>query len=426
MIRAEGEELRPRFKGRLMFPIHDARGRVVGFGGRSIDNTEPKYINSAESAIYSKGQLLYHLHEARHAIRKSERALLVEGYFDVVRTAAAGIDEVVAPLGTALTRDQAKLIRRYSPNVFLMYDSDKAGLKATFRAGDVLLHEGASVRVVTFPDGDDPDTFVAKVGAAGLEKELRAAVDVFDRKLQLLQRGGWFADLTKSRKAIDHLLPTIRAASDHVTRDLYITRAAQTSGVDRETLVREAASAPSALDADDRETPRAAARRAPVRPEGRRRRAPGAQAERALVHAMVIARDRVEEVTEAIGRIDDEASASDPSAASTLRDPNLVAIHRALLDAPDADVAQLTEAMPPEAVPVLEDLLATEASVSDVGVMVDTAVRELKARWRAERQDALTALIRSNPAESDRINAEKARLTDEIVALGVERRWNKF
>ena len=297
MVRAEGEEPRPRFKGRLMFPIHDARGRVVGFGGRSIDSTEPKYINSAESAIYSKGSLLYHLHEARHAIRKAERALIVEGYFDVVRTAAAGIDEVVAPLGTALTREQAKLIRRYTPNVFLLYDSDKAGLKATFRAGDIMLHESASVRVVTLPDGEDPDTFVAKVGATGLEKELRAAVDVFDRKLQLLQRGGWFADLTKSRKAIDHLLPTIRAASDHLTRDLYITRAAQASGVDRETLTREAASVPSAFDLDDRQAPRVAARRA-ARPEGRRRAVPGAQAERALVHAMVIARDRVEEIFE--------------------------------------------------------------------------------------------------------------------------------
>ena len=110
----------------------------------------------------------------------------------------------------------------------------------------------------------------------------------------------------------------------------------------------------------------------------------------------------------------------------TLRDQNLVAILRALLDAPDADVAQLSEALPPEALPVLEEMLATEASVADVGVMVDTAIRELKARWRAERQDKLTALIRTNPAESDQINAEKARLTDEIVALGVERRWNKF
>ena len=241
--REEAEEPRPRFRGRLMFPIYDASGRLSGFGGRLIGPGEPKYLNSADSVTFTKGRLLYGLNWARHAIRRDERLLLVEGYFDVVRLVLAGIESVVAPLGTALTEDQASMISRQAKNVFLLYDSDTAGQKATFRAGDLLLAQGVSVRVVTLPDGEDPDTFVDSHGRAALEMQIDAAVDVFDRKVQILERQGWFADLHKRRRAIDRLLPTIRATADLVTRDMYIARASEASGVDRNVLSREAAGA---------------------------------------------------------------------------------------------------------------------------------------------------------------------------------------
>src|SRR5688572_23463473 len=238
--REDADEPRPRFRGRLIFPIYDASGRLSGFGGRAIGPIEPKYLNSADSPTFTKGRLLYGLNWARHAIRRDERVLLVEGYFDVVRLVLAGIESVVAPLGTALTEDQAALIARQTKNVFLLYDSDVAGQKATFRAGDVLLAQGVSVRVVTLPDGEDPDTFVDAHGRAGLEAHLDAAVDVFDRKVQILERQGWFVDLHRRRLAIDRLLPTIRATSDPLTRDMYIARASEASGVDRAVLSREA------------------------------------------------------------------------------------------------------------------------------------------------------------------------------------------
>jgi DNA primase len=238
--REEGEEPRPRFRGRLMFPIYDASGRPSGFGGRLIGPGEPKYLNSSDSATFTKGRLLYGLNWARHAIRRDERLLLVEGYFDVVRLVLAGIESVVAPLGTALTEEQAAMIARQTKNVFLLYDSDTAGQKATFRAGDLLLAQGVSVRVVTLPDGEDPDTFVDAHGRAALEAHIDAAADVFDRKVQILERQGWFADLHKRRRAIDRLLPTIRATADLVTRDMYIARASEASGVDRSVLAREA------------------------------------------------------------------------------------------------------------------------------------------------------------------------------------------
>ena len=175
---------------------------------------EPKYLNSSESEIFAKRRLLYGLNWAKQSIRKADRLLLVEGYFDLIRLVLAGIDEVVAPLGTALTEAQASLIRKYTKNVFLLYDSDTAGQKATFRAGDELLRNAASVRVVSLPDGEDPDSFVASQGAEGLEREISQSIDVFDRKIQILERGGWFSDLRRKRQALDKLLPSIRATTE--------------------------------------------------------------------------------------------------------------------------------------------------------------------------------------------------------------------
>src|SRR5690242_16755067 len=191
LVRREGsDDLRLRFRQRLMFPIFDLRDHVVGFGGRVLGEGEPKYLNSAESEIFAKRRLLYGLNWAKQAIRKVDRVLLVEGYFDLIRLVLAGVDEVVAPLGTALTEAQGSLLRKYTKNVFLLYDSDVAGQKATFRAGDELLRNGASVRVVSLPEGEDPDSFVASEGAEGLEREIAHSIDIFDRKVQILQRGG--------------------------------------------------------------------------------------------------------------------------------------------------------------------------------------------------------------------------------------------
>jgi DNA primase len=234
----------PRFRGRLLFPIRDLRGRVVGFGGRLLGEGEPKYLNSPESPIYHKGSMLYNLHEARQAIRREEAAILVEGYFDVLRLVLAGIDHVVAPLGTALTPEQAALLRRFAPQAFLLYDSDSAGLRATFRAADELLRHRMRVMVATMPEGEDPDSLVRKGGAAALAPILKDAVDVLDRKVQLLERRGWFEGLEHQREALDRLLPTLRAAVDPITRDLYLTRIEKRTGVSRAVLEQEIAARP--------------------------------------------------------------------------------------------------------------------------------------------------------------------------------------
>ncbi|HST08001.1 MAG TPA: DNA primase, partial [Gemmatimonadaceae bacterium] len=235
----DGSEPRPRFRGRLMFPILDSMGRSIGFGGRLLGPGEPKYLNSSESPVFSKGKTLYGLNWAKNDIRREDQVLVVEGYFDVVRLMTAGVQTVVAPMGTALTDAQAGALRKLTRNVFLLYDSDRAGLQATFRSGDELLRQGAAVRVVTLPEGEDPDTFVKNHGAAALTARLRDAIDVFERKIQLLERAGMFAELQKKRRALDRLLPSIRAASDQIMRDLYLARASEVSGVAREVLERE-------------------------------------------------------------------------------------------------------------------------------------------------------------------------------------------
>src|SRR5947208_10060735 len=276
VIKREDGTPAPRFRGRLLFPIHDPRARVVGFGGRILGAGESKSVHAPETANVHKGRLLYNLHTAKHAMRKAERAILVEGYFDVLRLALAGIEEVVAPLGTGLTSDQAQLVQRHAAHVILLYDSDEAGLRATFRAADELLRERLRVSVATLPPGEDPDTLVQRRGVAGLEAVLKDAVDVFERKIQILDRKGFFGTLPGRRRALDRLLPTIRAAADLITRELYISRAAEVAGVRKDVLEREVGTGlgarGSGLGASDPPPP------PPRRPRPPRRAPPSARA----------------------------------------------------------------------------------------------------------------------------------------------------
>jgi DNA primase len=236
------------FRGRVIFPIEDLSGRVVAFGGRILGSAEahvPKYLNSPETPVYSKGRTLYGLNWAKNAIRREEAALVVEGYMDYVSLASHGVPNAVAPLGTAMTEEQAALIARYCGRAILLYDSDKAGLKATFRSGDELLRSGVEVLVATLPEGEDPDSLVREKGAAALKRYLGDAVDVLERKIQILERRNYFGSIRGTRQAIDALLPTVRAAADEVLRGVYIQRISAKTGVPRETLEKEAAELPA-------------------------------------------------------------------------------------------------------------------------------------------------------------------------------------
>ncbi len=281
LAKREDGSVVPRFRGRLLLPIHDLRGRVVGFGGRLLGPGEPKYLNSPESPIFKKGQTLYNLHAARNAIRKEGAVVIVEGYFDVLRLALAGCEHVVAPLGTALTGDQAELLRRVTSQAILLLDSDMAGLKATFRAGDELLRHELRVRVATLPPGEDPDTLVQKGGLAALESVLADAMDLMERKIQILERKGWFSGVEHRREALDRLLPTIRATRDPIQRELYLSLVAERSGVDKKVLEAEAAARGPELPREPPPAPRE--REVPDTPP----RGEGVRAEQALIRLMV-------------------------------------------------------------------------------------------------------------------------------------------
>jgi len=240
-----GREPYDAFRGRVIFPIEDLGGRVLAFGGRVLEQVEehvPKYLNSPESPVYTKGRTLYGLGWSRGSIRKEEVALVVEGYMDYVSLAAHGVPHAVAPLGTAMTEEQAALIANYTSRAILLYDSDKAGLKATFRNGDQLLRAGVEVLVATLPEGEDPDSLVRAQGADALRRFLDDALDVMERKLQLLDRKGLFTSIKGTRRAIDVLLPTVRAARNEVVRGLYLKRISDRTGVPVESLAAEAAS----------------------------------------------------------------------------------------------------------------------------------------------------------------------------------------
>jgi DNA primase len=280
LMRREDGTIVPRFRGRLLFPITDIRGRVVGFGGRILGRGEPKYLNSPDTEVFHKGRLLYNLHFAKNAIRKEETVLLVEGYFDVLRLVLAGFEHVVAPLGTSLTPDQAAILKRYSPLAVLLYDSDPPGLRATFRAADEFLRHKMRVHVATLPTGQDPDTLTRAGGKDALQEILDDATDVLERKIQLLERKGWFDNVAHRRAAIDRLLPTLRATADPIERELYLSRVAEKSGISKDVLTEEISRTPAPADPGSSQP-----RRDPRPPAPRRR--DGEAAERGLLSVIL-------------------------------------------------------------------------------------------------------------------------------------------
>jgi DNA primase len=360
---------------------------------------------------------------ARYAARREDRVLVVEGYFDAIRILGAGLECVVAPLGTALTADQAQLLTRYTKNVYLLYDGDAAGLKATFRAGDELLRFGGTVRVVTFPEGDDPDTFVARQGLDGLERLLGGSLDVFERKMQMLERGGWFATLPKRRAALDRLLPTLRATADPLLRELYIARAAESSGIDRTVLAREVGSAAIAEPlAGRRPPPSAVGPRSPgveperrvSREEPRRPSAPvrGTPHERELVRAVLRTPALASVVAERLR-----------SAGIELRDERYRHLLQALVRRGEALAADLSsgddQGLSEEAVAAYSELAAAPEAIQDAQRTIDDTIARLRVRMLEEEAAEIDRQVGiAAGSEKDALRDRKIAIRDEIRSLG--------
>src|SRR3954466_1424171 len=219
MPRKTGNGFYDRFRNRLMIPIHNESGTIVGFGGRSLDGSDPKYLNSPESDVFNKSRLLYNLHRSKDSMRRKDRAILVEGYFDAIAIDHAGVPGVVASMGTSLTSGQASLLRRYTTNVVIAYDGDNAGRNATLRAAPVLLAAGLNVAALDLQGEKDPDTVVQKFGVDRFLELLGNATDIFEFGI-----GEWAADVSKmsgreKSERVEQFIPLLSAVSDPVVRN---------------------------------------------------------------------------------------------------------------------------------------------------------------------------------------------------------------
>ena len=390
-----------RFRGRLIFPIENLSGKVVGFGGRVLGvgrEGSPKYVNSPESPIYHKGGILYGLSWAKNTIRRQGTALMVEGYMDVVSLAAAGFENTVAPLGTAVTSDQVVLLRRFASRAHLLFDSDAAGLKATFRAADLLLAGGVHPCVVTLPTGEDPDSIVHSEGAEALQSHIDGAVDVLDRKIQILEEHDHFKSIEHTRSAIDRLLPTLRAVQDPTLRDIYIKKVSDRTGVRRDTLEAELArvvappSQPQVVRRRDRRRPAA-------------RTTPEMGPERELLLLMTKDRDWIERVGERLGPKD-------------FLDVRYRAVFESLLA--DHELTHPPEEMAPEAARVLEKLLADPAELGRAHRVFEESSSKILSTLLQERLDAVDHLLQntSDEQQETQLLLEKARLSKERRDLG--------
>ena len=233
-----GDRKFDRFKGRVMFPIHSMSGRVLGFGGRILtnDKKQAKYLNSPESEIYHKSKVLYGIFFAKQAIAKADNCYLVEGYTDVIQMHQKGIENVVASSGTALTQDQIRLIHRLTPNITVLYDGDAAGLRASIRGVDLILEQGMNVKVCTFPEGDDPDSFARKTAYEDLVLYLENnATDFIRFKASLLMQEAQ-NDPIKKAETIRDMVESISKIPDLIKREVYVRECATIMDISEQVL----------------------------------------------------------------------------------------------------------------------------------------------------------------------------------------------
>lgn len=236
-----GERTVDMYRGRVIFPIHNLSGRVVGFGARILKANEksPKYINSPENEIYNKSKIVYGIYFAKSSIVKNNKCFLVEGYTDVISLNQAGVENVVASSGTSLTTGQIDLIKRYTPNITILYDGDAAGIKASFRGIDMILEHGMNVKVVLFPDGEDPDSYARNHTGEELESFIKQNENDFIRfKASILMKDAASDPILKA-SAIRDIVNSIALVPDGILRTLYVQQCSELMNVPENTLINE-------------------------------------------------------------------------------------------------------------------------------------------------------------------------------------------
>jgi DNA primase len=238
VVRKESNRFYDRFRDRILFPISELTGRVVGFGGRILGDGEPKYLNTPETLIFDKGRLLFGLFQNRDAIRKARQAVVVEGNFDLLALVTFGVKNVVAPLGTALTQPQIRLLKGYADEVILLFDGDEAGIKAAIRSVPMFLAEQVTARVALLPAMHDPDTYIRAHGREGLEKYIERALPILEFAFEhLKEKHG--ASMTGKGKILEELQPLIQAsASSPFQQSVLISEFSNKLGLDPEQVMQ--------------------------------------------------------------------------------------------------------------------------------------------------------------------------------------------
>ena len=240
-VKRDNGSLYDRYRGRVMFPIHSFTGRVIAFGGRTLkkDKNVPKYVNSPESEIYHKSSVLYGLYYAKKAIRDEDNCYLVEGYADVISVHQAGIENVVASSGTSLTVEQIRLIGRLTKNITILYDGDAAGIKASLRGLDMILEEGLNVKVVLFPDGHDPDSYVRNVGTSAFKKYIEdTKKDFILYKTDILLKEAG-KDPIKKAEVIREIVESVAKIPDSIKASVFIKECSDLLQIDERALLSE-------------------------------------------------------------------------------------------------------------------------------------------------------------------------------------------
>jgi len=391
-----GDGLYDRFRNRVIFPIVDIYARVLGFGGRVLDDSTPKYLNSPETPVFDKGSSLYGLNLSYEAIRKQEYAILVEGYMDVITTYQNDIHNIVATLGTSLTRWHVRKLQRYTRNLALFFDSDDAGVKAAKRSFDICVPEGMKMKVVTLVQGEDPDSFLGKYGKNGFKDRMAEAKPIMDFMIEHTLKEMPQKTLNEKVSVAERLIPLLSMISNPIEQELYTNQVASLLRIDPGTIRASIRSGAAKLRGKED----------PSKKEGTK---PGKEApvwEGALVSLMIHHPDLLQEIK---GRIEP----------GYFSDPGLRSVVQRIFDSPGekpgpGTIQSLIPAEDASLAGMLSRFLIEDQEPVDLQGLIDRVRQEHLKRMKKTLQEEV------EDAEKQGRSREAAQLVREISNISLE------
>ena len=395
--RTEASGFYDRFRNRITFPIFNLSGKIVGFGGRVLDDKDvPKYLNSPETPIYRKGKILYGLNLSKDEIRQKGSAILVEGYVDLISLYQAGVKNVTASSGTAFTQDQARLLSRYAEKVYLFFDADSAGQSAVFRSVDLLFSEGIEVFVVSLKEGEDPDSFVREFGAKAVTEKIQEARPFIDFKYDSLAQDFDNLSLKEQEKVIFDLADTAGKITDEIRKNLFVKKIAQTFKINEASVLKLVGKQAST----DRRAPSADFR---VRPPGDSSPSRQQEIERGILRLLMEDRELLKLTTGKL--IPDDFSDSDHKEIF-----QLIKVSKKVSPANLMDKAESERAKELIVQIASRDLGLAELAVQLTDHLASLAKLKMNTRMMTLKQDIQRALQNGDTQTADRFTKEFEKL----------------